>query len=263
MSSKVLSLISNDTSREHAVSAVHARYLDEAYLKPKCRPSTLDSFGNRRLLLASVKRALGNFRGTVLDVGCGDQPYKSLILAHSAATAYIGLDLVNDRCAPPDVEWDGKRIPLPNESVDSVLLTEVLEHCPDAQSVLSEANRVLRPGGFLFLTVPFIWPIHTVPYDEFRYTPYSLRRILAESGFPNARIEATGGRHAVLAVTLGLWVRRRPLTSRVHLVTKPLLSYLLWPAISLLFKMDERPKEIGESTLLVGLTASARKNNHS
>lgn len=230
------------------------------YLAPQCRPSTLDSYANVRLLLGAVERALGQFKGEVLDVGCGHMPYKSLILsARSRATRCIGVDLPSQTYQQPDLLWDGKTIPLPDGSVDSAMLTEVLEHCPDAQAVLQEVHRVLRPGGFLFLTVPFIWPIHEVPYDEFRYTPYSLRRILEEVGFQNPEIEATGGRHAMLAVTLGLWVRRRELTSRVHILTKAALSLLLWPLIWMLVRMDHRPEKLGESTLLVGLSATANK----
>ena len=111
----------------------------------------------------------------------------------------------------------------------------------------------------MFLTVPFIWPIHTVPHDEFRYTPFALRRLLDQAGFRNPIIEATGGRHAVLALTLGLWVRRRPLTSRVHVVTRAVLSSLTWPIIWLLLKMDTCPQEFEESTMIVGLSAKAFK----
>lgn len=159
----------------------------------------------------------------------------------------------------PDLAWNGTTIPLDDASVDCVLLTEVLEHCHDPDAVLAEVARALRPGGFLFLTVPFIWPMHTVPHDEFRYTPFALRRLLLRAGFEPGAIEATGGRHAVLALTLGLWVRRRPLTSRMHVVTKGVMSILLWPVICLLLKIDRRPAQFEESTLIVGLAASAFK----
>jgi len=229
------------------------------YVAPQCRPSTLDGYANVCLLLGAVQRAVGDFNGEVLDVGCGHMPYKRLILSKpSRATRYIGLDLSRNGFQP-DLEWDGRTIPLADASVDTALLTEVLEHCPDAGAVLKEVHRVLRPGGFLFLTVPFIWPIHDVPHDEFRYTPFSLRRILEGAGFRNSSIEATGGRHAVVAVTLGLWVRRRELTSRVHVVTRAALSFLLWPVIWLLLKMDTRPQQLGESTLIVGLSVTVHK----
>lgn len=51
------------------------------YLAPQCWPSTLDSYGNVRLLLGAVRRALGSFEGDVLDIGCGRMPYKTLILS--------------------------------------------------------------------------------------------------------------------------------------------------------------------------------------
>ena len=230
------------------------------YLQPPCRPSTLDSFGNRRLILAALTAALPGFSGTVLDVGCGHKPYKPLLLSPpSRATRYIGLDLPDNCYSQPDIEWDGHTIPLADASVDSCLFTEVLEHCPDGAAVLGEVWRVLKPGGYLFLTVPFIWPIHTVPHDEYRYTPFSLKRLLHGAGFLITDMKATGGRNAVLSIMLGLWVRRRPLTSRVHLVTKPLLSFLLWPIIWWLLHKDVPPSEFSESALIVGLSAAARK----
>jgi len=230
----------------------------DLYLSPPCRPSTLDSFGNRRLLLRALTDALPNFRGRLLDVGCGHRPYRSLLLSPpSQATDYVGMDLPDNIYRPPDLSWDGRRIPLEDATVDSAVLTEVLEHCPNPDWVLRETARVLKPGGFMFLTVPFIWPIHTVPNDEFRYTPFALRRLLEQAGFQNPVIEATGGRHAVLAITLGLWVRRRALTSRVHLVTRTVLSILLWPVIWLLLRIDEPPREFEESAMIVGLSAKA------
>jgi SAM-dependent methyltransferase len=232
----------------------------DLYLSPPCRPSTLDSFGNRRLLLRALTDALSNFRGRLLDLGCGYQPYRSLLLSPpSQATDYVGMDLPDNIYQAPKFTWDGRRIPLDDASVDSVVLTEVLEHCPDPECVLREIARVLKAGGFMFLTVPFIWPIHTVPNDEFRFTPFALRRLLEKSGFQNPVIEATGGRHAVLAITLGLWVRRRALTSRIHLVTRALFSILLWPVIWLLLKIDEPPREFEESAMIVGLSAKAFK----
>src|ERR1051325_897894 len=133
----------------------------DPYLTPVCRPSTLDTFGNRRLILEALLQARSNFNGRLLDVGCGHQPYRQVVLSlPSRATTYIGLDFAENRYQPPDVAWDGVRIPLGDASIDSVLLTEVLEHCPEPETVLREIYRVLKPGGFMFLTVPFIWPIH-------------------------------------------------------------------------------------------------------
>jgi cell shape-determining protein MreD len=62
-----------------------------------------------------------------------------------------------------------------------------------------------------------------------------------------------------LAPTLGLWVRRPPLTSHIHVVAKALLSLALWPVIWLLLKMDKPPERFEESTMTVGFSASAHR----
>ena len=236
------------------------RLAHDPYLEPVCRPSTLDSFGNRRLILAALKRELAPFTGLVLDVGCGEKPYRSLLLSPpSRASAYAGVDLPGNPYSTPDLEWDGVTLPKPDASVDSLLLTEVLEHCAEPAAVLKEAWRVLRPGGFLFVTVPFIWPMHAIPHDEYRYTPFALERLLTSAGFPSPRIAATGGRDAVLGVMLGLWARRMPTASRLERAIQRGLCILLWPLVWLLFKIDRRPERFDESTLIVGLSAAAVK----
>ena len=58
----------------------------------------------------------------------------------------------------PDLVWDGKNIPLPDRAVESVLATEVFEHCPEPESLMREIHRVLKPQGFLFFTTPFFGP---------------------------------------------------------------------------------------------------------
>lgn len=230
------------------------------YLAPTCRPSTLDSFGNRRLILAALQRELALFSGLVLDVGCGEKPYRSLLLAApSQASAYVGVDLPGNPYSTPDLEWDGVTLPKPDASIDAVLLTEVLEHCAEPVAVLKEVCRVLRPGGFLFITVPFIWPMHAIPHDEYRFTPFALERLLREAGFVSPRIAATGGRDAVLALTLGLWAGRMPTASRWGRVIKQSFCILLWPLVWLLLRLDRRPERFDESTLVVGLSAATVK----
>jgi len=241
-------------------AAAPRRLAQDPYLAPVCRPSTLDSFGNRRLILAALKRELASFNGLVLDVGCGEKPYRVLLLSPpSRGSAYVGVDLPGNPYSTPDLEWDGVTLPKPDASVDSVLLTEVLEHCADPGAVLKEAWRVLRPGGFLFTTVPFIWPMHAIPHDEYRYTPFALERLLTGAGFPSPRIAATGGRDAVLGVTLGLWARRMPTASWLERAARRSLCILLWPLVWLLFRIDRRPERFEESTLIVGLSAAAVK----
>jgi len=95
------------------------------------------------------------------------------------------------------------------QRIEDSIATEVFEHCPDPEIVMKEIWRVLKLGGILFFTVPFLWNLHETPYDEYRYTPFALKRHLTQSGFTEIEIKAMGGWDAALAQMLGLWVRRR------------------------------------------------------
>lgn len=53
-------------------------------------------------------------------------------------------------------------LPFPDASMDGVVLTEVLEHCTDPPGAIAQVRRVLKPGGLLLVTSPFVWPTHGI-----------------------------------------------------------------------------------------------------
>ena len=219
-----------------------------------------DLYTVRTAIREALTKQLPAFTGTFLDVGCGVQPYRAMISAPPATVSrYIGMDLAANavktyRAVPPELEWDGSKIPLGGSSVDSAMATEVLEHCPDPLAVLSETHRVLRPGGAFFFTVPFLWPLHDVPYDEYRYTPFALDRLLREAGFGERTIKPLGGWDASLAQMLGLWVNQRPMPAW----KRAAMRRISLPIVRWLLKHDHIP-DPRSSPMITGLWGLARK----
>lgn len=223
----------------------------------RCNPEFLDMFSVRSSIKRMICENASFLHGVVLDVGCGNMPYKQFILsAPSNAAQYIGLDLERAHYGVrPDLVWDGLRIPLQNESIDCVLATEVFEHCPQPEVVMREIHRVLKAGGTLYFTVPFLWPLHEVPFDEYRYTPFALERHLRNSNFDEIKLKALGGWDASLAQMIGLWVRRRSFSP----IKRRLLSFIATPIVRFLLRHDDRFINFNEGTMITGIEGTAHK----
>jgi SAM-dependent methyltransferase len=221
---------------------------------------TLDVYHIRRSILAALHDLLVDGKGSLLDIGCGKMPYKKFILDNSEVTEYVGLDIENaliyDANIKPDFTWDGVKMPFEDSRFEIAIATEVLEHCPYPEVVLKEVQRVLKPGGVFFFTVPFLWNLHEVPNDQYRYTPFALERYLKTSGFTDIDVKAMGGWHAALAQILGLWVRRSPMSQN----KRKYLSKILKPIIAYLIKKDAKHAiEFKNGQMITGLSGTAKK----
>ncbi len=147
----------------------------------------------------SLNRCREYVKGTVLDVGCGRRPYEKTFFAGSSK--YIGTDYLSDR-SRPDVISSALEIPFLDDSFDSVISTEVLEHVPDPLRAMREMSRVLKPGGHLILSTPMYWPRHEVPYDFFRYPYDGILHLVKESGLKLERIFNRGRSYVFLGQVL-------------------------------------------------------------
>jgi len=186
--------------------------------------------------------------GRLLDFGCGAKPYKDLF---TSVSEYIGLDYASEGHSHVDenidVFYDGKTIPFPDNSFDSVFSSEVFEHVFSLQEILPEISRIIKPGGKLLVTCPFAWEEHEIPVDYARYTRFALQDMLEKNGFI-VRITDKNGHfvmalHQLFIVYLNYsWIdkvwglSRFPLFKKiVRQVLVPLLNYAfllfepLWP----------------------------------
>jgi len=137
----------------------------------------------RRGLANHIQDLATALTGDLLDVGCGRKPYRSLFKVDS----YIGLDIENPGHSHEkedvDVFYDGKIFPFTDNSYDSILCNQVLEHVFNPDEFLAEIHRCLKPGGQFLLTVPFVWDEHEQPYDFARYSSFGLRHLFEKNGF--------------------------------------------------------------------------------
>jgi len=136
----------------------------------------------RKALYRNIGDIGSRLNGKVLDVGCGSQPYKNKI----NHTEYVSLEYdtpENRASKKADFFYDGHHFPFPDNVFDSVLATQVFEHVFNPQAFMKELNRVLKPGGKLLLTVPFVWDEHEQPYDFARYSSFGIASILKTNGF--------------------------------------------------------------------------------
>ncbi len=223
--------------------------------------STLDRYYIRSSIFSAIQRQAPKFVGRFLDVGCGKMPYRDYIQEHSKISEYLGLDIEGgieySQTVKPDFTWDGSQMPFSDDEFDCVMATEVLEHCPEPGSVLAEIYRVLKPGGQVFFTVPFLWPLHETPYDMYRYTPWSLTKLITEAGFDKVDINALGGWNAAMAQMLGLWIRRSGMSDR----KRQLLSIIVKPVVAYLIGRDSIPTHFTDNIMVTGFSGSAIKSS--
>ncbi|MEA2404067.1 MAG: hypothetical protein QOE08_714 [Thermoleophilaceae bacterium] len=118
----------------------------------------------------------------VLDVGAGEQPYRELF-EHVEYTTADWANSVHPGARHVDIVAPADDLPVDDASFDAVINTQVLEHVAEPGAVLSELHRVLRPGGRLFMTLPFAWELHEEPFDFYRYTRYGISHLLRKAGF--------------------------------------------------------------------------------
>lgn len=132
--------------------------------------------------------------GRLLDLGCGKVPffeaYRSLITENICVDwpgSLHGTDFID---VPHDLN---QPLPFKDNEFCCILLSDVLEHLPDPVACCGEMYRVLQPGGYCLLNVPFFYWLHEVPHDYYRFTSFALTRLFEKAGFQVVHMEAIGG----------------------------------------------------------------------
>lgn len=161
--------------------------LREIYQYAAFFPGVLGLFTNpfyfaRKGLAKHIGELGAHITGKTLDIGCGNKPYISLY----ASDEYIGLEIdtpENRERKNAEYYYDGEQFPFADASFNSVVANEVFEHVFNPTQFLNEIARILKPGGTVLMTMPFVWDEHEQPYDFARYSSFGIRSLLEQHGF--------------------------------------------------------------------------------
>ena len=131
--------------------------------------------------------------GLVVDIGGGLNKgfYDNFKSVKDAKI--INLDLKNPSGSPNKIDLEENRLPFQNNSVDCILMFNILEHIFNFKFLLEEVSRSLKTGGTVLGFVPFLINYHPDPNDYFRYTEEALEKIFFSVGFNFVEVAKVGG----------------------------------------------------------------------
>ena len=179
----------------------------------------------------------------ILDAGAGTKPYLPVYQKYFSTCISFDMSSSPHNISCVDLISSATALPFQNDSFDCIVCTEVLEHLPEPINVLNEFRRVLKKNGMLFLTTPFLVPLHEMPNDYYRYTPSALHYMAKQAGLTVENIVAKGGYSAFALLQLQFLMSQfwqvisrvthlrfyHPLNPMVFiLIVMPQLLYLKW-----------------------------------
>ena len=118
------------------------------------------------------KYAENKFTKKILEIGAGTKSYKRFFKECDFVTTDV------KKISGIDESADVTNLQFASDSFDIVLCISVLEHVKDYQKAISEIHRVLKKGGDVIIVTPFLFPLHDVPTDYWRFTGYAFKEIL-------------------------------------------------------------------------------------
>jgi SAM-dependent methyltransferase len=148
---------------------------------------------------------------TCLDVGCGEQPMRALVV--QSGFEYSGFDVQQNAAGTVDhLGAIDAALPesLQSRRFDLILCTEVLEHVADWPHAFANLASLLNTGGRLLITCPHIWVPHEEPYDFFRPTSWGVAHHAQRAGLTALEVTRLGDGYDVLGTVLAAVRLRAP-----------------------------------------------------
>jgi len=200
----------------------------------------------RFYLLQDIKKILVKYKftGNLLDVGCGEKPYQNLF---KNVSSYTGIDFnhysKHSRSAigHPDIYFPNdynEKLALPfiDNSFQNTVSFQVFEHHKNPQKMFSEMFRVLKNGGYMLISAPFLGGIHEEPNDYQRFTKYGLIELLKPYKCEILEIKEQGALFSTISMLLNEYLNSFAVKNKLFYFISVLiyLPFLLLSYVSLL-----------------------------
>jgi SAM-dependent methyltransferase len=149
--------------------------LEEKVEKEKFLPKNWSRWRNQN---ADFLKDLSSDSGLIVDIGCGPGVFHPIF----EGATIIGVDFMSYENVNIVTDLE-EELPLKGECASICLMTNFLEHSYKPIVALKSAWRILKPGGRVIITVPFLMLVHQAPYDYHRYTPFFFCELLRNAVF--------------------------------------------------------------------------------
>ena len=171
---------------------------------------TLNQRSDSQALMQAMMAARLTPEITLYDVGCGEKPFAAFLKARVAAHVGVDVDYGFYDTRHIDLIGSADALPMADGSVDAILSSQVIEHLPDPEKAIAEAARVLKPGGLLFLSYPYLYPIHAPPWDFARLSEFAMDRMLTAHGLELVERRTLGGFWYLLGAVTPIYLNGLP-----------------------------------------------------
>jgi SAM-dependent methyltransferase len=142
----------------------------------------------------------------VLDAAAGSAPNRDCFADVTYETADGATPEKDD--SHIDHRCDLVDLPMPDSTYDLVWCSQTLAHVREPTRALAEFHRVLKPGGEAWITAPFYYAEHEVPWDFYRFSRFAWRHFADVIGFEVVELDWLEGYYGTLAYSLGMAARQ-------------------------------------------------------
>ena len=135
--------------------------------------------GDRNQLIY-LKHVLPKVEGPILEVGSKEYGSTSSFRAFYEGAEYVGVDMAEGQGVDHVIDLTRSIEPLRENQFGLAICCSVMEHTDKPWLFAANLTKLVRPGGKLYMSVPWVWRYHPYPDDYFRFSQRGVRSLFDE-----------------------------------------------------------------------------------